>query len=87
MLARHLLAALAVCVCTREAFAQAWVPPAGIGVVTFAYQDINNTNHRLTDGSLFDGYDSVSRGVLVNLDYAFTDRISISIGVNEPGIG
>ena len=34
------------------------MPPAGIGLVSVVYQDINNTNHRLTDGSLFDGYDS-----------------------------
>jgi hypothetical protein len=61
--------------------AQAWVPPAGIGLVSVVYQTINNTNHRLTDGSLFDGYDSVSRGVLFNFDYAFTDRFSMSIGV------
>ena len=44
-------------------------------------RSINNTNHRLTDGSLFDGYDSLSRGVLFNLDYAVTDRFSFSIGV------
>lgn len=66
---------------STSAYAQAWVPPAGIGVVTYAYQTINNTNHRLTDGSLFDGYDSVSRGVLVSLDYAFTDRFSITVGI------
>ena len=45
------------------------------------YQSINNTNHRLTDGSLFDGFDSLSRGVLLNLDYAITDRFSFSLGV------
>ena len=28
-----------------------------------------------------DGYDSLSRGVLFNLDYAITDRFSFSIGV------
>jgi hypothetical protein len=67
------------------AFGQAWVPPAGIGVVSVVYQDISNTNHRLTDGSLFDGYDSVSRGLLLSLDYAFTDRFSLSVGL--PYIG
>lgn len=81
VLARGLIALLTVCVGAREGHAQAWVPPAGIGVVTVAYQTISNTNHRLTDGSLLDGYDSISRGVLVNLDYAFTDRFSLSIGV------
>jgi hypothetical protein len=62
-------------------YAQAWVPPAGIGVVSVVYQAISNTNHRLTDGSLLDGYDSLSRGVLLNLEYAFTDRFSLSVGV------
>lgn len=61
------------------------MPPARIGVVSVVYQTINNTNHRLTDGSLFDGYDSLSRGVLVSLDYAFTDRVSMSVGL--PYIG
>ena len=62
------------------AFAQAWVPPAGIGIVSVVYQDLDNTNHRMADGSLLDGYDSVSRGLLVNLDYAVTDRFSFSVG-------
>ena len=57
------------------------MPPAGIGVVSVVYQSIDNTNHRLTDGSLFDGYDSVSRGVLLSLDYAISDRFSFTIGV------
>ena len=64
-----------------SAHAQAWVPPAGIGLVSFVYQGIANTSHLLADGSLVDGYDSLSRGVLVDLDYAFTDRFSISVGV------
>ena len=80
MSARVLLALLALCIADR-AFGQAWVPPANIGVVSVMYQTITNTNHRLTDGSLFDGYDSVSRGVLFNIDYAITDRFSFSIGV------
>src|SRR5262245_54213446 len=73
------LAALSVL--PHPASAQAWVPPAGIGVVSVVYQDINNTNHRLADGSLFDGYDSQSRGVLLTLDYAVTDRWSFSVGL------
>jgi hypothetical protein len=85
VLARCLIALLTVCLGPSEGHAQAWAPPAGIGVVTVAYQTINNTNHRLTDGSLFDGYDSISRGVLFSLDYAFTDRLSLTIGL--PYIG
>src|SRR5688500_3092093 len=84
-LARGALALVFFWTGVSHASAQACVPPAGIGVVSFVYQDINNTNHRLTDGSLFDGYDSVSRGVLVNLDYAVSDRLSFSVGI--PYIG
>jgi hypothetical protein len=76
-----LVAIAALTIGHASAHAQAWVPPAGIGVVSVVYQTINNTNHRLTDGSLFDGYDSQSRGVLFSLEYAFTDRLSISVGV------
>jgi hypothetical protein len=61
--------------------AQAWVPPPGIGVISVVYQDIDNTGHRLTDGSMLDGYDSISRGVLFNLDYAVTDRFSFAVGL------
>jgi hypothetical protein len=57
------------------------VPPARVGVVSVVYQDIDNTTHRLNDGTTLDGYDSVSRGVLLNLDYAVTDRFSFSVGV------
>jgi hypothetical protein len=65
----------------RAAHAQAWVPPAGVGVVSALFQTIDNTSHRLSDGSRLDGYDSVSRGVLLALDYGVTDRFSFSVGV------
>lgn len=78
---RALLLLCAIALGSAPAYAQAWVPPARIGVVSVVYQTINNTNHRLTDGSLFDGYDSISRGVLFSLDYAFTDRFSVSVGL------
>ncbi len=81
VLVQSLLVALCLTTASVSAHAQAWVPPARIGLVSVVYQSITNTNHRLTDGSLFDGYDSVSRGVLFNLDYAFTDRFSMSVGV------
>ncbi len=64
-----------------QASAQAWVPPARVGVVSSVYQTIDNTGHRLTDGSMLRGYDSASRGVLFSLDYAVTDRFSFSFGV------
>lgn len=76
-----LLSLLVLCASAPRAFAQAWVPPARVGIVSFLYQTIDNTGHRLTDGSMLEGFDSASRGVLVNLDYAVTDRISFSLGV------
>jgi hypothetical protein len=79
--ARCVFALAGLCAGAPAVYAQAWVPPAGVGVVSVVYQDIDNTSHRLTDGSLLDGYDSLSRGVLLNLDYAVTDRFSFSIGV------
>ncbi len=72
---------LGLCAGAPHAFAQAWVPPAGIGIVSVVYQDIDNTAHRLHDGASLDGFDSISRGVLLNLDYAVTDRLSFSVGV------
>jgi hypothetical protein len=82
---RAIVAFVVVALWSAPAHGQAWVPPAGIGVVSIVYQTIDNTNHRLADGSLLDGYDSVSRGVLLALDYAFTDRFSISLGVPYVG--
>jgi hypothetical protein len=79
--ARSLLSIAWLAACADTASAQAWVPPGGVGIVSVVYQGISNTNHRLTDGSLLDGYDSVSRGVLLNLDYAITDRVSFSVGL------
>jgi hypothetical protein len=75
------LAVLAVAVSPPSAFAQAWVPPGGVGVVSLVYQDIDNTGHRLTDGTMLNGYDSISRGVLLSVDYALTDRLSVAVGV------
>jgi len=79
------LSLFVLCGGARHAAAQAWVPPAHIGVVSVVFQTIDNTGHRLADGSMLKGFDSASRGVLVNLDYAVTDRFSFSFGV--PYIG
>lgn len=79
--ARVLLTAAASLNSANLVLAQAWVPPAGAGAVSIAYQAIENTGHRLTDGSVLKGYESVSRSILLDVDYAFTDRFSVSIGV------
>jgi hypothetical protein len=85
VLARGMLTLAACSAGASPASAQAWVPPAGVGSVNVVYQTIDNTGHRLTDGSVLEGYDSVSRGLLLEADYALTDRFSISAGL--PYIG
>ncbi len=80
------LAGMALCLAASSASGQAWVAPARLGAVTFAFQTIDNTGHRIHDGSLFPpGYDSVSRTFLINFDYAVTDRFSFA--VDMPYVG
>ena len=78
---RGALTLVAVLAPATIASAQAWVPPAGVGSVNVIYQTIDNTSHILADGSRLDGYDSVSRGLLLEIDYALTDRVSLSAGL------
>jgi len=80
------LACVVLCLTAPLASGQAWVAPARIGEVTFAFQNIDNTGHRAHDGELFPGgYDSVSRTFLVNFDYAVTDRFSFSVDLPYVG--
>ena len=80
-----LLSVAAFFIATTSASAQAWVAPARVGAVNLVLQTVDHTGHLLDDGSRLDGYDSESRGVLVEVDYAVTDRFSFNIGV--PYIG
>src|SRR5262245_34125208 len=76
------LVGIAVSLCSSgTAHAQAWPMPARVGVVGFVYQDVSNTGHLLDDGSMLRGYDSRSRSLLLTLDYAFTDRFSVTLGM------
>lgn len=61
--------------------AQAWVAPEGKGSVTFVYQFVDNTGHRLTDGFLLEDGKSVNNAIAVEAEYAFTDRFSVSLGI------
>lgn len=72
-------------VAPNHASAQAWVAPARVGAVSFIFQNVDHTGHILDDGSQLDGFDSVSRGLLVAVDYAVTNRFSFNVGV--PYIG
>jgi hypothetical protein len=67
--------------CVRPAFPQAWPAPANVGAVSVVYQAVANTGHRLHDGSMLTGYDSYSQSVLINLDYAVSDRFSFAVGI------
>jgi hypothetical protein len=81
VLCRGAFTLVAVLATATIASAQAWVPPAGVGSVNVLYQTIDNTSHILADGSRLDGYDSLSRGILLEIDYALTDRFSLSAGL------
>ena len=53
--------------------------------MNLVFQNVDHTGHLLDDGSLLPGYESVSRGLLVEVDYAVTKRFSLRAGV--PYIG
>jgi hypothetical protein len=61
--------------------AQAWMAPEGTGSVTFTYQIIDNTGHRLTDGSLLPDGKSTDVSLFIETDYSVTERLSISVGL------
>jgi hypothetical protein len=73
----------AVLLPARLAVAQAWVAPAGSGSINAVVQSIDNTGHRLTDGSLAFPFPGKSRdaAIYVEAEYAFTDRFSMSAGL------
>lgn len=64
-----------------SATAQAWVPQAGQGWVTVAFQGIDNTGHVLRDGSTLPVGKSRNASAYVEAAYAVTDRLSLSAGV------
>jgi len=72
---------LAVVAIPTSAFAQAWTAPAGEGTVTVASQSVHGTGHIVSDGSLQKQGGSRNVSVYVELDYAFTDRLSVSAGI------
>jgi hypothetical protein len=62
-------------------FAQAFTLPQGVGAVTFAYQYVDNTGHRLSDGLLVRRGQSVTQSAVFEAEYGITDRFSASFGV------
>ena len=61
--------------------AQAFTLPEGVGAVTFAYQYVDNTGHRLSDGLLVRRGQSVTQSAVFEAEYGITDRLSASFGV------
>lgn len=74
-------AAAAVVLLPSPAAAQAYTPPQGVGSLTLAWQFVDNTGHRLTDGFLNPQGQSQTTSALVELDYGVTDRMSASVGL------
>jgi hypothetical protein len=64
-----------------SAAAQAFTPPQGIGAFTLAWQFVDNTGHRLSDGLLVDRGQSLTTSVVADVDYGVTDRLSASLGI------
>jgi len=66
---------------SRSTLCQAWTSPAGSGSVTPLFQWIDNTGHRLSNGTRLANGQSVDASIYLEGEYAFTDRLSISLGV------
>jgi hypothetical protein len=64
-----------------SAAAQAFTSPEGVGSVSFVWQFVDNTGHRLTDGTLRVAGQSVTTSALVELDYGVTDRLSATFAL------
>ncbi|HEY3125402.1 MAG TPA: hypothetical protein VGK70_15250, partial [Thermoanaerobaculia bacterium] len=50
-------------------------------MVSLTFQYVNNTGHRLPDGSLLRQGDSRDIGILFEGSFAVTDRLALSLGV------
>jgi len=61
--------------------AQAFTPPQGVGSVTLAWQFVDNTGHRLSDGIALALGESVTTSALVEFDYGVTNRLSATVGI------
>jgi hypothetical protein len=61
--------------------AQAFTAPKGVGAISLAWQYIDNTGHRLTDGTLVKRGESASASLALDVEYAVTDRFSATLGI------
>lgn len=61
--------------------AQAFTLPQGVGAVTLAWQYVDNTGHRLSDGFIRRAGQSVTTSVDFEVDYGVTDRLSATLEI------
>lgn len=62
-------------------FAQAWLFPKGTGTVSTTYQCIYVRNHVSSEGVPVDLGPAYSHGLLMDVDYSFTDKLALAIGL------
>lgn len=60
---------------------QAFTNPRGLASLTLAWQYVDNTGHRFSDGFLSKRGQSVSMSALAEIEYGITDRLSATAGV------
>ncbi|HET7292161.1 MAG TPA: hypothetical protein VFM88_07045 [Vicinamibacteria bacterium] len=73
--------AVALAAAPIPARAQAFTPPDGVGAVTLAWQYVDNTGHRLTDGTFRASGQSVTTSGLLEVEYGVTDRLAATLGI------
>lgn len=61
--------------------AQAFTLPQRVGAVTLAWQYVDNTGHRFSDGFFLARGESVSMSALIEVDYGVTDRFSVTAAI------
>lgn len=75
------MALAAAALAPAGASAQAFTPPKGLFALTLSYQFVENTGHRLDDGTVIYKGQSVDTGFLVEGEYAPSDRLALSLGI------
>lgn len=61
--------------------AQAFTAPEGVLQITLAWQVVDNTGHRFSDGFLISAGDSVTKSALLELDYSLSDRLAVTAAI------
>jgi len=72
---------VATLISSSPVLAQAFTAPKGLGSVTVAWQFVDNTGHRFSDGFLLSRGESATMSALFEVDYGITDRLSATAGV------